>query len=179
MTRIRSREHRCSASNLGLLLLVLAAMSGCAPYDTAGGGSFSSPDVPRISGLQVRALTSTVSGRTIRWRITARITDPNGDVIGGTAEVGVHHVNDNWVHVDFPELRMTIVESDLAGERYSAILVVDNAPAGEIGMTFGVRDAAGNVSFGSTTSFHLRISGRTAPGSATRPEELQAALIHG
>jgi hypothetical protein len=73
---------------------------------------------------------------------------------------------------------MVIVESDFTGDRLSAILVLNNAPAGEISLYFQVTDLAGNSSI-SEGSFDVRISGRSAPGSVTRPEELRGALLHG
>ena len=163
---------------LGVTLLAVSTVTaGCGPGGTLGNVSFTSPDDPMVSDLQVRAVTPAVSGRTIRWRITARVTDRNNDVVGGTARVTVHGVNDNEVHVDFPEVTMTIVPTDLAGDRLTAILVVENAPAGEMSLLFTVQDAAGNSSFGGG-SFTVQISGRSAPGSATRPDEVRGALVH-
>jgi hypothetical protein len=165
-------------SGLGRLLLAAAAVPGC--VGGPGLGDFNFADNPQISNLRVRPLTPTVSGRTIRWQITAQVADRNNDVIGGTASVEVLAINDDEVPFGAPESKvsMVIVESDFTGDRLSAILVLNNAPAGEISLYFQVTDLAGNSSI-SEGSFDVRISGRSAPGSVTRPEELRGALLHG
>ena len=77
-------------------------------------------------------------------------------------------------------MTMTIIETDLTDDdRFSAILVMDNAPAGEITMSFGVRDAAGHFSVGTSEALTVSITGTSAPGAATRREDIRGGLIHG
>lgn len=178
------REQRRLAFYFAALLPILAVTAGCV-IDTAGPYHITGPDDPQVSDFQIRALTPAVSGRTIRWRITARITDRNNDVVGGKAEVSIHTVNgngsrSNGVPVTPPGMSLTIVETDLTnGDRFTAILSMDNASAGDISMTFAVADAAGNRGVTGIESFDVRISGTSAPGAATRPDDIRGGLIHG
>jgi hypothetical protein len=176
---------------LGVLLLIPAVIAGCNPGPAIK--ITSSPDDPVISELQIRPLTAERSGQTNRWRITARITDPNNDVIGGTASVSIKCVDrppDGSIRgpnctlngtFEPPGFRLSITASDLTNsDRFTAILVVENAPAGGLEMFFEVTDAAGHAgTFASFKSFILSISGPTAPGAATRPEDIRGGLMHG
>jgi hypothetical protein len=110
---------------LFLLLLILAVIGGCGESYTHFA---TSADRPRISEFRIRALTAEVSGQTIRWRISVRITDRNNDLVGGEAEITPLVVNHN-VSLAGPDLRLTIEE--------------------------------------------------TAPGAATRPEDIRGGLVHG
>lgn len=173
--RCNSRYRWAFPTFLSLLWVV----TGCYA-DTVGNIDLSSPDDPVVSDLQVPALTPAVSGRSVQWQLTARVTDRNNDVVGGTAEVSIHEVNGTRSQLPVDLASLTIVASDLRnGERFAAILILDNAPAGEIQLTLSVRDAAGNLGITGIESFTLHLSGRSPPRAATRPEELQGRFIHG
>jgi hypothetical protein len=137
MARIRPDVRRLGTSSLWVLLLATVPIPGC------GHGT----GIGRSSNLQVQALTP--SGRTRRWRITAQIMDPNDDVVGGRASVTIYRVNENQATSVLlpPELSMTIFERDFRGDRFTAILVLNNGPGGESSMIFNVWDAAGNIDF--------------------------------
>jgi len=174
-----SRPPALTVLYLAVLLPIAAVTGGCP--GTAGPIYTGGPDDPEISDFQIQALTPERSGQTIRWRITARIADRNDDVVGGEGEAAIHEVNGvrSAPTTGLPTMRLTIIGSDLSPDGvFTAILFIDNAPAGEIEMTFAVSDAAGHLSIRTLKGFTLRVSGTSAPGAATRPEEIRGGLTH-
>ena len=105
--------------------------------------------------------------------------------VGGEARVNVCRVNNNPEVISGPcflppGMSLTIVEADLTqGGVFTAILFVDNAPAGEILMRFFVSDASPQGFLGHAVDIIVRISGTSASGAATRPEDIRGGLIHG
>jgi hypothetical protein len=168
-----------TARRLAVLLATSLLLAGC-----GGGGDdpfdfdIISDDAPMVSEFQIQPLTPTVTGGTVRWRITARVTDRNGDVVGGEAIIGVARVNGvGRASTTGGTFRSRIDETELVGDRLTVQLFIVNPPPGEIDLVFIVSDAGDHPSgfvfpnIGGV-NFTVTVSGPSRPGQATRPEDI-------
>lgn len=129
------------AVGLGVsLLLSLGILVGC-NGDDDGSDFFTAPtaDSPTVSNLRVRALSPEVSGVPITYRVTATVTDPNDDVVGGRAEFFDLEDEETIVSAG-------IGPGNLSGSSLTIQVVAPPTEAGQFGIAFAVVDAAGNRS---------------------------------
>jgi hypothetical protein len=89
-----------------------------------------------VTNFRIVALTPEKANTTIRHQITATVTDPDNDLMGGQVEV-----NDGTKTLTTP-----IDANSLQGSTIGVILVSNPVPAGTYQLTFDVVDAAGHKS---------------------------------
>ena len=123
---------------LPLAALVIAA--GCKGGGGGGGGPAGpSANAPVVSNLQIRGLTAEKAFREVQYAITATVTDPNNDLIGGRAEVKRPATGET--------VSATITADTFIGpDTIGLVLVINPVPAGRYDLVFAVTDAAGNRS---------------------------------
>ncbi len=133
-----------------LWLLPLAALviaTGCKGGGGHGGTSGPSSS-PLVTDFQISALSPERSFRQVQYLITATVTDPNNDLIGGRAEVKRPATGET---VSAPITADTFTGPNKIG----LVLVTNPVPAGRYDLTFAVIDAAGNRS--NEVSFFITI----------------------
>ncbi len=125
---------------LTILLAALVITAGCNGGGGHGGGpSGPSTNAPVVTDFQIRAATPEKSFQPVTYVITATVTDPNNDLIGGRAEVKRPATGET---VSAPITATTFIGPNKLG----LVLVINPVPAGRYDMTFAVTDAAGNRS---------------------------------
>ena len=129
---------RTLTSSILLTALVIAA--GCGGGGGHGGGpSGPSANAPVVTDFQIGALSPEKSFTQVAYAITATVTDPNNDLIGGWAEVKRPATGEL---VSAPITADTFIGPNKLG----LVLVTNPAPAGRYDLVFAVIDAAGNRS---------------------------------
>lgn len=119
---------------LVIALVIIANCNG----GGGGGTTGSSANAPVVSEFRIRALDPERAFRTVRYLITARVTDPNNDLIGGRAEFRVPTTG---------ETESTTLDSTfLQGDRFAAVLPLNPVAPGRYEAVFSIVDAAGNRS---------------------------------
>ena len=103
------------------------------------GGSSGPSSSPLVTDFQISALSPERSFREVQYLITATVTDPSNDLIGGRAEV--KDVRTGQI------VTATITADTFIGpNRIGLLLVTNPVPAGRYDAEFSVVDAAGNRS---------------------------------
>ena len=66
------------------LVITVLVISSCGGGGGGGGTTGPSANSPVVSNFQIRPLTAERTGITLAYRVTATVTDPNNDLVGGT-----------------------------------------------------------------------------------------------
>jgi hypothetical protein len=124
----------------GLVVAVALSIAGCGGGGNGGGGggapTVPSASAPVLTNFQITPLTPERANTQIRYRLTATVTDPNGDLLGGHVDL-----NDGVKTLSLP-----IDGSVLQGSTIAVVLITNPVPAGRYTGTLSVVDAAGNRS---------------------------------
>jgi hypothetical protein len=146
--------YRGGGKVFGIALVATAfAIGGCGG---GGGGSSTGPSAcdPCVTNFQITPLTPEKANTQVRYRMTANVNDPDGDLLGGKVEVS-----------DAAKTLTTPIDaSSLQGNTIAVVLVTNPVPPGSYSGTFDVIDAAGHRS--NVIPFTLNI---TAQGRAEVP----------
>ena len=132
------RTHRTAVLCCIGLLVVGLVVTGCGGGKKGGGPTGPTAEAPMVSNLQVHPLDPEVSGKQVRYAITATVVDADNDLVGGRAEARVPATGETK--------SFTIEASDLSGNTLGALLVTNPLPPGRYDFTFSVIDAAGHRS---------------------------------
>jgi hypothetical protein len=141
---------------VGVALSVAGCGGGGGGGGNAGGSTAVNTDAPVVTDFRITALTPERANTQIRYRITATVTDPSGDLLGGHVEV-----NDGA-----RTLTLTIDGSVLRGSTVTVVFITNPVPPGPYSGTFSVVDAAGNRS--NTVAFTVTVNPQV-PGAAETP----------
>ena len=120
-------------------------------------------DAPIISNLRLQPLTPEVSGRPGLYEVTATVTDPDGDLVGGRVEVRL---------VATGETAAFTIDAPFPGDRLDTALLTDPLPPGRFDLVFTVTDAAGHRSNEVGVSIAIaaaELRSGTTPGAGSRP----------
>jgi hypothetical protein len=120
------------------LAAALVVIASCNGNGGGGGTTGTSANAPVVTNFQIRPLTPEVTGRTVEWMVTATVTDPNNDVLGGRAEMRVTATGQT--------IGATIDNTFLNGNRLAIVFFINDPPPGRIDLVASVVDAAGNRS---------------------------------
>ncbi len=134
------------------LVAGLMLIASCGGGGGGGGGATTSTltNAPVVTNFRIVALTAEKANTANRYQITATVTDPNNDLLGGQVEV-----NDGT-----KTLTIAISAGTLQGNTVGVILFTNPVPAGTYQLTFTVVDAAGNRS--NVITFSLTITPEAA-----------------
>ena len=136
----RDRIWRIGPAGLALVL----AMVACSDSNKSPTAPQTSDSV--ISNLQIRPLTGQFSNRTVQYRITTTVTNPEG-VVGGTAQLKTTAVAERRkqtsVREDQAVVKTAIVAQNVVGDQLSVTLAFDHPSVGIMRLTYSVLDARG------------------------------------
>ena len=120
-------------------LAALVIATGCKGGGGGGGGPAGpSANALVVSDLQIRPLTAEKAFTQVLYLITATVTDPNNDLIGGRVEIRDPATGQI--------VSLTINGDVLVGNTISVLLVTNPVPPGRYDGILSVVDAAGNRS---------------------------------
>jgi hypothetical protein len=130
---------RCGIRTYLGLVAAMLVVAGCGGGGNGGGGGgtpTTSALAPIVTNFQIHPMTPERANTQVRYHITATVSDPDNDLLGGQVELGD----------GAKTLTLTIDGTVLRGTTVSIVLVTNPLPPGAYSGTFAVVDAAGHRS---------------------------------